>query len=77
MKYAVKHYYNGIYWDNSYTDNITKAKELKSYMEDESRSIWDRVNFDALTWFIQDYKISNADVEDIVITAEIVEIIED
>ena len=73
MKYTVKQYFNGIHWDNSYTNDKTEAEYWKSYMEDKSRSVWDRVNYDALSWFIQDYKIANADVESIEITVEIVE----
>lgn len=73
MKYTVKQYFNGIHWDNSYTNDKTEAEGWKAYMEDKSRSIWDRVNWDALEWFIQDYKIAKADAENIVITVEIVE----
>lgn len=73
MKYTVKQYFNGIHWDNSYTNDKGEAEEWKAYVEDKNRSIWDRVNYDALAWFIQDYKIENADVESIEITAEIVE----
>lgn len=73
MKYTVKQYFNGIHWDNSYTNDKAEAEEWKAYMEDKNRSIWDRVNYDALAWFIQDYKIENADVENIEITVKIVE----
>ena len=73
MKYTVKQYFNGIHWDSSYTNDRAEAEYWKSYMEDKNCSVWDRVNYDALTWFIQDYKIANADVENIVITVEIVE----
>ena len=73
MKYTVKQYFNGIHWDDSYTNDRAEAEEWKRQFEDKSNSIWDRVNWDALEWFIKDYKIANADVENIVITAEIVE----
>lgn len=73
MKYTVKQYFNGIHWDNSYTNDRAEAEYWKSYMEDKSRSVWDRVNYDALIWFIQDYKIANTDVESIKITVEIAE----
>lgn len=71
MRYAVKQYWNGIHWDNSYTDDITKAKEWKLYMEDKNRSIRDRVNGDALEEFIKEYNI--VDEESIEITVYIVE----
>ena len=71
MRYTVKQYFNGIHWDNSYTNDRAEAEEWKAYMEDNSRSIWDRVNYDALAWFIQDFKIENAN--SIEITVEIVE----
>ena len=71
MKYTVKQYFNGIHWDNSYTDSKELAEYFKSYMEDKSRSIWDRVNGDALMHFIKEYNILNE--ESIVITTEIVE----
>jgi hypothetical protein len=73
MKYTVKQYFNGIHCDNSYTNDRAEAEEWKAYMEDNSRSVWDRVNYDALDWFVEDYKIANADVKNIVITVEIVE----
>ena len=71
MKYTAKQYFNGIHWDSSYTDSKTEAEEWKAYMEDKSRSIWDRVNYDALAWFIQKFNI--VDAEKIEITVEIVE----
>ena len=71
MGYAVKQYWNGIYWDNSYTDYESEAEYWKSYMEDKSRSIWDRVNGNALEEFIEEYNIE--DEESIEITVEIVE----
>ena len=71
MKYTVKQYFNGIHWDNSYTDVKELAEYFKSYMEDKSRSIWDRVNGDALMAFIEEYNIVNE--ESIEITTEIVE----
>lgn len=71
MKYTVKQYFNGIHWDNSYTNDKTEAEEWKAYMEDKSRSVWDRVNYDALEAFMEDYGIDDA--ESIEITIEIVE----
>ena len=71
MKYTVMQYWNGIHWDNSYTDDKAEAECFKSYMEDKNRSIWDRVNGDALEEFIKEYNI--ADAETIEITVEIVE----
>lgn len=71
MEYTVKQYFNGIHWDNSYTDNKAETKEWKVYMEDKNRSVWDRVNGDALEEFIKEYNIE--DVESIEITVEIVE----
>lgn len=73
MKYTVKQYFNGIHWDESYTDSKAEAERWKVYMEDDSQSIWDRVNWDALEWFVKDYKIASADVANIKITVEIVE----
>ena len=71
MKYTIKIYFNGIHWDDSYTDDKTEAEYIKSYMEDNSRSVWDRANESALIDFIQDYNIQC--VENIEITVEIVE----
>ena len=71
MEHTVKQYWNGIHWDNSYTDDRAEAEYWKSYMEDKSRSIWDRVNGNALEEFIKEYNI--ADEENIEITVEIVE----
>lgn len=71
MKYTVKQYFNGIYWDESYTDDKAEAERWKKELEDNSNSIWDRVNWDALEWFIKDFHIT--DVKSIEITAEIVE----
>ena len=69
--YTVKQYWNGIHWDNSYTDDRDEAEAWKSYMEDKSSSIYDRVNGSALEEFIKEYNISNE--ESIEITVEIVE----
>ena len=71
MKYTVKQYFNGIHWDNSYTDDKAEAERWKKELEDKSRSIWDRVNGSALEEFIKEYNI--ADEESIEITAEVVE----
>lgn len=71
MKYTVKQYWNGIHWDNSYTDDKTEAEEWKSYMENKNCSIWDRVNGDALEEFIKEYNI--ADAESIEVIVEIIE----
>jgi len=71
MKYTVKQYFNGIHWDDSYTDKKAEAEEWKVYMENKNRSIWNRVNWDALEWFIEYFKI--ADVESIEIKVKIVE----
>lgn len=70
MKYTVKQYFNGIHWDNSYTDDKAEAERWKAYMENRNNSVWDRVNWDALEWFIKDFNIT--DIEDIEITVEIV-----
>jgi hypothetical protein len=69
-KYVVEIYLNGIYWDSTYTTNKAEAEKLKAEIEDETYSIWDRVNGDALMQFIREYKIANED--DIKVTAEIV-----
>lgn len=69
MKYTVRQYFNGIHWDNSYTNDLAEAEYWKSYMEDKNSSIWDRVNWDALEEFIKVYKIVNA--ESIEITVKI------
>jgi hypothetical protein len=71
MKYTVKIYFNGIHWDNSYTDDKAEAEYFKSYMEDKAKSIWDRMNGNALEEFIKEYNI--ADEESIEITTEIIE----
>lgn len=71
MKYTVKQYWNGIHWDNSYTNDRAEAEEWKSYMEDNSRSVCDRVNGNALEEFIKEYNIT--DEESIEIKVEIVE----
>jgi hypothetical protein len=71
MKYTVKIYFNGIHWDNSYTDSKDEAEYFKSYMENKNSSIWDRVNGSALEEFIKEYHIE--DEESIEITTEIVE----
>jgi hypothetical protein len=71
MEYTVKQYWNGIHWDNSYTDSKAEAEEWKKYMENKNNSIWDRVNGDALEEFIKEYNI--ADEEGIEVTVEIVE----
>ena len=70
-KYTVKQYWNGIHWDDSYTDDKAEAEEWKKQFEDKSYSIWDRVNWDALEHYIRSYGIKN--VNSIKITAEIVE----
>ena len=69
-KYVVEIYLNGIYWDSTYATNKAEAEKWKAEIEDESHSIWDRVNGDALMQFIREYKIANED--DIKVTAEIV-----
>lgn len=71
MKYTVKQYWNGIHWDNSYTDDRAEAESWLKYMEDKNSSIRNRVNCDALEQFVEDYNI--ADEESIEITVEIVE----
>ena len=71
VEYTVKQYFNGIHWDNSYTNNKAEAEEWKAYMEDKSSSVWDRVNEEALKQFIKQYNISDA--EKIEITVEIIE----
>ena len=71
MGYTVKQYWNGIHWDNSYTDSKVEAEEWKEYMENKNKSIWDRVNGNALEEFIQEYNITNE--ESIEVTVEIVE----
>jgi hypothetical protein len=71
MKYTVKQYFNGLYWDNSYTDDKEEAEEWKRYMEDNERSVWDRVNGSALEEYIKEFDIT--DEESIEITVEIVE----
>ena len=71
MKYTVKQYFNGIHWDNSYTNDKIEAERWKRELEDKNTSIWDRVNWDALEWFIEDFNI--VDAESIEITAEVVE----
>lgn len=69
-KYVVEIYLNGIYWDSTYATNKAEAEKWKAEIEDETHSIWDRVNGDALMQFIREYKIANED--DIKVTAEIV-----
>ena len=71
MKYTVKQYWNGIHWDNSYTDDKAEAEYWLKYMNDKSMSIRDRVNWDALEQFIEEYNIE--DEESIEVVAEIVE----
>ena len=71
MKYTVKQYWNGINLDNSYTDDIAEAEYWLKYMNDKSMSIRDRVNWDALEQFIEEYNIE--DEESIELVAEIVE----
>lgn len=71
MKYTVKQYWNGIHWDNSYTDDREEAELWKVHMEDKNCSIWYRVNNDALEEFMKKYNI--VDAESIEITVEIVE----
>ena len=71
MEYTVKQYFNGIHWDDSYTDDRAEAEEWKRYTENKNNSIRDRVNWDALEEFIKKYNI--ADEESIEVTVEIVE----
>ena len=71
MKYTVEIYFNGIHWDNSYTNDKTEAEYFKSYMEDKNKSIWDRMNGNALEEFIKEYNI--VDEESIEITTKIIE----
>lgn len=71
VEYEVKQYFNGIHWDSSYTTDRVEAEEWKAYTEDKSRSIWDRVNEDALIEFVKTYNIQC--VEDIEVTVKIVE----
>lgn len=70
-EYTVKQYWNGIHWDNSYTDDRAEAEAWKTYMEDNNSSVWDRVNGNALEEFIKEYNITDA--ESIEIVVEIVE----
>ena len=69
MKYVVKIYLNGIYWDDTYPTDREEAEKWKMEIEDASHSIWDRVNGDALMQFIQEYNISNED--NIKVTAKV------
>lgn len=69
--YTVKQYFNGLYWDNSYTNDRAEAEKWKKYMEDKECSVWDRVNGNALEEYIKEFDI--VDVESIEITVEIVE----
>lgn len=71
MKYTIKIYLNGIHWDNSYADNEAEAESIKSYIEDESRSVWDRVNEGVLIDFVELYNVQC--VERIKVTTEIIE----
>lgn len=70
-KYTVKIYFNGIYWDETFPTDKEEAEKWKVEIEDQTLSIWDRVNGDALMQFIKQYNI--ADEESIAITAEVVE----
>ena len=70
MKYKVKIYFNGIHWDDSYTNDKEEAEYFKSYMEDKTQSIWNRMNESALVEFIKEYNIT--DEESIEITTEII-----
>ena len=72
MKYRVKIYFNGIHWDDSYANNKAEAEYFKSYMEDKTQSIWNRMNESALVEFIKEYNIK--DEESIKITTKIIEV---
>ena len=69
--YTVRQYWNGIHWDDSYTDNRVEAEEWKKYIEDKSNSVYDRLNWDAITGFKIAYGIE--DEEDIEVIVVIVE----
>lgn len=69
MEYTVNTYFNGIHWDSSYTDNMKEAEEWVEYLEDENISIWDRVNHELVTEFVNKFNILNED--EIKVTAEI------
>lgn len=71
MKYTVKIYLNGIYWDDTYATDKEEATKWKDDIEDNTQCIWDRVNGDALIQFINEYNISNED--SIEVTAEVAE----
>ena len=71
MKYTVKIYLNGIYWDDTRTGNKEEAERWKTEIEDQTQSVWDRLNGDALMQFIREYNIVNE--ENIEVTAEVVE----
>lgn len=70
MDYLVKIYFNGVYWDASYTEDMSEAEYFKSYMEDKNKSIWDKMNHDSINEFIEEFHIVNA--EDIEVTTKII-----
>ena len=72
MDYLVKIYFNGVYWDASYTGDISEAEQFKSYMEDKSKSIWDRMNHDVINDFIKEFDIT--DVGEIEVTTKIIKL---
>lgn len=69
-EYTVRIYFNGIYWDETFPADKEEAERWRTEIEDKSKSIWDRVNGDALMQFIKEYDI--IDEESIEITAEVV-----
>ena len=69
-KYLIKIFLNNIFFDNSYDDSRREAQEWKEEFEDDSISIWDRINGESLKGFARKYQIEN--VESITVSAEIV-----
>ena len=68
-EYVLKLYLNGIHWDSSYTQDKNEAEKWKDFVTDETKSVCDRVNGDALNQFVKQFNISNE--ENIEIKAEI------
>ncbi|HHX66882.1 MAG TPA: hypothetical protein GX708_02355 [Gallicola sp.] len=68
-KYQVRIYVNGLWWDNSYTTDLEEAKQWVKEFEDETISVHDRLNEDAVKDFLEehgDIKTVKAEIFDII-----------
>lgn len=54
-KYQVRIYVNGLWWDNSYTKDLNEAKQWQKEFEDNTKSIYDRLDGEAIEQFLEEH----------------------